>query len=343
MLFVKCIVFIFMLLFVSYLFGDKVVCDEHDITLYSICMRIVKGQIMLMSFFWIYCLPALIFNLSIIHVIHIFLVCIIVFSIILFLFKFFITKKKIKFNIKPDNFSLYEILYLTMFVGAVLIQMYFVFFNESVNEVSDGYYNIVLFLDNMVNKIYNVDLENLILDNAQNTMATWPIYIAFFSIASGLDGATIIYTVIPAFFTLIVYMIYYLLAVKLFHKRENRLIFLLILAVLNLFGGFSSYSPAVALLNLWERHNIVFLIIIPLFIALIPDMEKFNINTYDVIWGIIFSISACSVSIWGVVAMLIISFIVLILLLVYKKKKFIIKFFSAYCILPIFQLILFLR
>lgn len=232
-----------------------------------------------------------------------------------------------------------------MIVGAVIIQMYFIFFNESINELSDGYYNIVLFLDNMTESgIYNVDLENLILGNVQNTMVTWLIYMTCFSVVSGIDAATIIYTVIPMSFTVIAYMIYYLLAVKLFDKRENRLIFLLILAVLYLFGGFSSYSPAVALLlNLWQGHNIVFLIIIPLFIALIPNMDKFNINTYDVIWGIIFSISACSVSVWGAAAMLIMSFIVLILLIVYKKKRTIINFFSAYCILPIFQLILFLR
>lgn len=341
MLFIKFFVFIFMLLFISYLFGTIVVYDEHNITLYSICMTIVKGQIILMSFFWICCLPTLIFNLNIVHLIYIYFTCIIVLSIILFLLKF---KKKIKFNIKLDNFSLYEILYLIMIAGAVIIQIYFVFFNESVNELSDDYNNIVLFLDNMTeSRIYNVDLENLILGNAQNTMVTWPIYIAFFSIASGLDATTIIYTVIPVFFTIIAYMIYYLLAVKLFDKRENRLIFLLILAVLNLFGGFSSYSPAVALLNLWQGHNIVFLIIIPLFIALIPNIDKFNINTYGVTWGIFFSISACSVSIWGAVAILIISFIVLILLLIYKKKKFIIKFFFAYCILPIVQLMFFLR
>ncbi|MCM1287580.1 MAG: DUF6077 domain-containing protein [Clostridium sp.] len=334
-----------MLLFVSYLFGDTVVYDEYNITLYSICMRIVKGQVILMSFFWICCLPVLIFNLNIIHLIYIFLTCIIAFSSIIFLFEIFITKKKIKFNIKLDKSSLYEILYLTMFVGVVIIQMYFIFFNESVSELSDEYHNIVLFLDSLKeSKIYDVDLAGLILGNAQNTMITWPIYIAFLSIASGLDTATIIYTVIPAVFIVIAYMIYYLLAVKLFDKRENRLIFLLILAVLYLFGGFSSYSPTVALLlNLWQGHNIVFLIIIPLFIALIPNMDKFNINTHDIMWGISFSISACSLSAWGAVAMLIMSFIVLILLFVYKKKRVIITFFSAYCILPIVQLMLFLR
>lgn len=325
MLFVKFFVFILMLLFLSYLFGGTVVGNRYNITLYSICMRIVKGQIILMSFFGICCFPALFFNLNGIRLIYIFFTCIIALSSILFLLEFFINKKKIKFNIKHEKFSIYEILYLIMIASVIIIQIYFIFFNKSIDGLS-------------------VDLENLILENAQNTMVTWPIYITFFSVASGIDGATVIYTVIPVFFTIIAYMIYYLLAVKLFDKRENRLIFLLILAVLYLFGGFSSYSPSVALLlNLWQGHNIVFLIIIPLFIALIPNIDEFNINKYDIIWGIIFSISSCSISIWGAAVMLLMSFVVLILLLAYKKKRFIIKFFSAYCILPIFQLIFFLR
>lgn len=73
MLFIKIFVFIFMLLSVSYLFGDTIVCDKNNITLYNICMRIFKGQIILMSFFWVCCFPAVIFDLNIIHLIYIFL------------------------------------------------------------------------------------------------------------------------------------------------------------------------------------------------------------------------------------------------------------------------------
>lgn len=128
---------------------------------------------------------------------------------------------------------------------------------------------------------------------SRNGLSPYPIYTATIAKLIGFHPAAVAHTIFPPVFIVLAYLVYFLVGKALF-KDDNKktMVFMLILAVLYMFGDYSRYTVFDRLLyRLWQGKSMLCAIILPfiwyLFIEYIGKKdEKFY-------WFILF------LSIWG--------------------------------------------
>ncbi len=121
--------------------------------------------------------------------------------------------------------------------------------------------------------------------------------VAAMSVFLGLHPMIIFCTIIPIVFIPATYIVYSMIADKLFSKdRQKTGLFLFFLAILNLFGFYSTYfSTSVFLLDrIWEGKGLLGVIVIPLLFWYMIKISKRQENLSD--WAGIFCVNFCACS-----------------------------------------------
>ena len=239
-------------------------------------------------------------------------------------------KDNLKFEFKADKFLL---VYTLIFVGLLLVQMYFAYGYE-VNQWSYDDYDYV------TNSLDNIDSDTISGVNHLNgyigycspkrMAVSWTAYVSYLSSVSGFSPANICHTILPVLMLVIAYGIYYYMASFIFVKYDNRMIFLCLLSVLLIFGMYSHYSLTFRLLcTLWQGKSIVASLAIPFLICYLPRVYETDYSRGNLLPIIAVSLGSCSLA--STAAMMVggTAAALWLIMVIYKKKIYGIKYLIA--------------
>ena len=255
----------------------------------------ISGQITLWAGFLAICVPMILLKKPFHQVVFLFqgytivLVCIAV----LIMFKDYKKRKHLKQtkrvqekkrNKKTEVFfwSVFGILLIIQLLCTILL---------AYEEGDDAYYLAISTYteksDNMYLKLpYTGAYTGL---DARHGLAPFPIWIAYLAKISGIHSITVSQVLLPLVLIGMCYGIYYLMAEKLCGENKRNIpLFMIMVALLIMFGGYSLYTAEnFVLVRTSQGKAVIASIIIPLilywFMLLLEDMEK-NRRSKVLLW-----------------------------------------------------------
>lgn len=148
------------------------------------------------------------------------------------------------------------------------------------------------------------------------------VFPAYLSILSGIQITTIVHTIQYIQYVVLAYTIYYYMAEELFSKRENKFLFISLISVFYIFGYHSHYSLTFRLLGPnYQGKAVLAVSLTPLvFIFLFKKLsEKYDWKSGMLLF--IYSISAVSLTLWGIGTMIAIITIPITLSLLRRDRQ----------------------
>lgn len=238
-------------------------------------------------------------------------------------------RKKIKlaFDVKPylASFSKYEWIYLALFVFIIAVELYFaLLYDVGGWRSDDGTYTVIsssalhddgFFLTDTTLGTYTRDIPK------KYALCGIYIFYSYISAITGFSVAIVEHTICNALFLLISYGAFYLLAKSLFgDKRENRLIFLIILSVAFLFGLYSHYSITFRLFGvIWQGKAFLATFMIPFLLAIYPRFLRLKFSWENVVFLAVVSLATISLTMGGIIAIALIPGILTLLYMISNK------------------------
>lgn len=218
------------------------------------------------------------------------------------------------------TYSFYELLYLIGVIGLFLYQLYYTYFYE-INQWSYDDESYVTWAAEAL--YYNQVFPGQLIDAKRVTQMSL-FEPAFFAEIANVHVATMIHSILPLIYLAMAYGVIYLLAHYWIGSRENRLIFMLIVQLLYIFGFYSHYSLTFRLLGpIWNGKGILASVVNPLvmLITLMAVDKGYNIKHSLLL--MIISIAAVSLTLGGVISiMAFVGIIVVVHFIKYHNKQF---------------------
>lgn len=185
--------------------------------------------------------------------------------------------------------------------------------------------------------------------DARHGLAPFPIWITFLARISGMPAVTVAQVALPMVLIVMTYAIYYLIGKGLFSKRKDVLpLFMILVAVLILFGGYSTYSAENFLLVRTSQGKAVLAnIIIPFLLYLSWRMlEKIHkgekVGTRHWLLFALTMIAGCLCSTLGaVITCMLLGVVGLCTVVSYRRWKILFPMFAS-CIIPMVFAVLYL-
>lgn len=132
---------------------------------------------------------------------------------------------------------------------------------------------------------------------ANYVLSPYPIFWAMWSKVLKIHPAILMRSILPAVNIAWSYVVYRLLAKKIFLTERKRIIFLLIVVLANLFGAYSDRTSAVFLLQrVWQGKGALAAILIPMLWYLLIRLRKEGENTYVYVELFVTILAACLTS-----------------------------------------------
>ncbi len=204
--------------------------------------------------------------------------------------------KNIRKNISPM---------MLVAIGLIIMQIY-VYAEYTHTDDDDAFFVATATTAIQTNKMYRVSPYTGF--NYQKTptryiMSPFPMYYASMSEITGINATVYAHLYLPIIMLLLVYGIYYLWSEELFDKerKDSRWIFLTMVSVLNIFGGYSIYSAqSFTILRLWQGKSVLAAAIIPfiLYLGYRITKESWDFGKFVILTA--FTCSACLVSSMGI-------------------------------------------
>ncbi len=200
-------------------------------------------------------------------------------------------------DIKRDVFVL---VYGIIFAAVLLAQLYFAYGYE-VNEWSYDDYDYVVNSQDMISSdtLSYVSYTTGEMPNNQEkrVVVSWPAYISYLAKISGFEVTTVAHTIMPPLFLLIAYLVYFYLSGLIFTKLDNRLIFMILLAVGFAFGLHSHYSVSFRLLcTIWQGKAILSAILVPFMITHLAFLYSDKVDRGNLLPLVSIAIGSCSLT-----------------------------------------------
>lgn len=219
---------------------------------------------------------------------------------------FFIGKEKL-FAFKLPGLNGWEAFYLIFFLVMLGWQLYNGFIRDTTVWSYDDATYVTYAADTIrSNSIQTVNPSTGIARafNVQRAMQGWLCYPAFLSLISSVPVTAMERTVLETYDIFLAYAVYAYMASVLFYRKDNRLIFLILLSFLHIFGMYSHYSVTFRLLGPnYQGKAILAVSFFPLlFVLLIQTLKR----AYDRRTGcllLLFSAAATSLTLFGAVTM----------------------------------------
>ncbi len=227
--------------------------------------------------------------------------------------------------VKEFFFSFNRIPFISILAIILIIyQVYYVTVHTH-TDADDAYY-ISLALEtlstgkmNLFNPYNGFEAISL---NARYALSSYNHFVAAISKFVSIHPTIIFHTVIPFVFTILAYVVYALIANKLFDCDKVKTgYFLFFLSILNIFGGHSVYtSSSFLLLRIWQGKAVLVSIIIPLLLYHLLNVIKNTASTLDWLRLFIINFAACAVSSMGVYLTLILLWSYAIIFFILRKN-----------------------
>jgi hypothetical protein len=157
---------------------------------------------------------------------------------------------------------------------------------------------------------------------ARYVLSPFSIYIAALSKEIGLDPATIAHTICPVVFISLMYMIYYLIAKKIYKEDKKSIcLFMLLMNVLYIFGNYSIRTNfTFALFRIWQGKAFLANIMIPAIWYWYLVSSSDNMSITQMVMMFIVVLACCLPTSMGVVVAPII-IVILALISAIKNKN----------------------
>ena len=210
------------------------------------------------------------------------------------------TKKRVFSVGKIPSFSKKEMALLLIVLVGILYQILFVCLGLQ-SDADDAYYvgmAMTSFQTDTIS-VYHpylgtpVKLKTM----ANYVLSPYPIFWAMWSKVLKIHPAILMRSILPAVNIAWSYVVYRLLAKKIFLTERKRIIFLLIVVLANLFGAYSDRTSAVFLLQrVWQGKGALAAILIPMLWYLLIRLRKEGENTYVYVELFVTILAACLTS-----------------------------------------------
>ena len=210
------------------------------------------------------------------------------------------TKKKVFSVWKIPSFSKKEMPFLLIVLVGILYQILFLCLGLQ-SDADDAYYvgmAMTSFQTDTIS-VYHpylgtpVKLKTM----ANYVLSPYPIFWAMWSKVLKIHPAILMRSILPAVNIAWSYVVYRLLAKKIFLTERKRIIFLLIVVLANLFGAYSDRTSAVFLLQrVWQGKGALAAILIPMLWYLLIRLRKEGENTYVYVELFVTILAACLTS-----------------------------------------------
>lgn len=210
------------------------------------------------------------------------------------------TKKRVFSVGKIPSFSKKEMTLLLIVLVGILYQILFVCLGLQ-SDADDAYY-VGMAMTSFQTDIISVYHPYLGTPVKLKTMANYvlspyPIFWAMWSKVLKIHPAILMRSILPAINIAWSYVVYRLLAKKIFLTERKRIIFLLIVVLANLFGAYSDRTSAVFLLQrVWQGKGALAAILIPMLWYLLIRLRKEGENTYVYVELFVTILAACLTS-----------------------------------------------
>lgn len=313
----------------------------------------ISGQVLLWTGFQVICVPMILWKQSFLLVQRCFL-CYMGFLVVLALVVWLCKKKKARPTLRVLNGpekkkKVYYILW-TVFGALLLFQLFQAGF-MAYEEGDDAFYvaisTITVDAQTMYSKLPYTGGETGL--DARHGLAPFPIWVAFLANISGMRAVTVAQMALPMVLIVMAYAIYYLIGKHLFAKKKDMLpLFMILVAVLVLYGGYSVYSAENFLLVRTAQGKAVMAnIIIPfLFLLSFVMLEKMH-REEKVGWKhwvllALTMVAGCLCSTLGsALTCMLLGIVGVCTVFSYRKWKIIFPMFSC-CIIPMVFAVLYL-
>ena len=210
------------------------------------------------------------------------------------------TKKRVFSVGKIPSFSKKEMTLLLIVLVGILYQILFVCLGLQ-SDADDAYY-VGMAMTSFQTETISVYHPYLGTPVKLKTMANYvlspyPIFWAMWSKVLKIHPAILMRSILPAINIAWSYVVYRLLAKKIFLTERKRIIFLLIVVLANLFGAYSDRTSAVFLLQrVWQGKGALAAILIPMLWYLLIRLRKEGENTYVYVELFVTILAACLTS-----------------------------------------------
>lgn len=243
----------------------------------------------------------------------------------------------VKLTIRKIHWS--EWFYLAGFVFVLGVQIVRAFtYDITYMSYDDATYSVYASDAYVGNGVLSIDAytgTRTIL-TTKRTLSSWNILPSFIAIASGVSVVVITHTVQYIQLIILAYSTYWFLAGEIISKRDNQLIFMLIIALLYWFGYHSHYSLTFRLLGPnYQGKAVLAVSFTPLIMAvLLKQMEKaYSLRTGLYIF--VLSLGGVALTLWSTGTIFILVFVPLLLSLFRKERRWKHMLYAVWgCIIP---------
>lgn len=221
-----------------------------------------------------------------------------------------IRRKKKPFTVKLSALTRWEFFYLVVFLGLFCWQLYNGFVRDTTIWSYDDSAYVTWAADTLrYDAIQTIDAYTGVAQplNVGRAIQGWLYFPAFLSRISAIPVTTMERTVLETFDILLAYTVYAYMASVLFRaNRENRLIFLIILSVLHIFGWYSQYSVTFRLLGPnYQGKAVLAVSFFPLlFTLLIQQLDRPYRRKFGILL-LLLSATASSFTMFGAATMIV--------------------------------------
>lgn len=162
--------------------------------------------------------------------------------------------------------SLEDKLFWLLFLVILAFQMYMSFTMASFDG-DDSYYVVQGVIAQQKDTLYRIDPNTGIsfpLD-ARHALALIPIWEAFIGTMGGVHATVVAHSIVPSVLLCLTYLVYYKIGQKLFDGKKDRLpVFMVLMALFQLFGNVSIYTNETFLLTrTWQGKSVAGNLILP--------------------------------------------------------------------------------
>lgn len=217
-----------------------------------------------------------------------------------------------------------EKFYLTLIIVILAWQLrYALFYGVTTMSYDDAVY--LVYANSAVenNYMYTNNVTTGIAQQLdyQRSLQSSIMFIAYLSKMTLIDVTTIAHTVMTVQIMLMSYAAYILVSKRLFRQRENRLIFMVLIEILYIYGFYSHYSPTFRLLGApWQGKAIFAVTLTPYVFFVLPKILGNQPKLKNSLLVLTLSIAASSLSLAGAGISIVIIVLLEIMYIVIGKK-----------------------
>ena len=205
-----------------------------------------------------------------------------------------------------------EKMYLVIFFTLFLAQVFFAAFYDIGGWRSDDYaYTVISSSAIYDNSYFATEFSTGAFYGGKMAKYMFCAIYSFYTYASMITGwnvSIIEHTVCVVLFLLIAYGVFYLLSKALFSykdDREKKLLFLIFLALLFLFGLYSHYSITFRLFGvIWQGKAILAAVMIPFLIAIYPQLLDAPYKCKQILFCAMVSLATISLTMMGIIVII---------------------------------------